>query len=237
MALPGHDHGSGCRTTLAAAATHALLPMPAPPSHHATAEATTEPSLENLLQQVRACTLCAPYLPLGPHPVLQAGARARILIASQAPGRKAHATGIPFDDASGERLRHWLQLPRQLFYERQLVAILPMGFCYPGQGASGDAPPRPECAPTWRTPLLAQLAQLQLTLAVGRYAIAWHLPEHRHRPLAEVIRASIQPGSKVLALPHPSPRNNIWLRQHPWFEAEALPLLRQRVAAALHGQI
>lgn len=189
--------------------------------------------LHEFLPRVRACTLCAPHLPLGPRPVLQAGSGARLLIASQAPGRKVHASGVPFDDASGERLRDWLRLPREVFYDETRVAIVPMGFCYPGKGASGDAPPRPECAPTWRAPLLALLPHIALTVAVGQYAIGWHLPASRGRPLAETVRASIQPGSRVIALPHPSPRNNGWLKHHPWFEAECLPLLRARVAQAL----
>jgi len=186
------------------------------------------------LPRIRACTLCTPHLPLGPRPVLQAGSGARILIASQAPGRKVHATGVPFDDASGERLRDWLQLPRELFYDPARVAIAPMGFCYPGKGASGDAPPRPECAPTWRAPLLALLPRIALTVAVGQYAIAWHLPQLRGRPLGEVVRASIAtPDAPVIALPHPSPRNNGWLKHNPWFEAEVLALVRARVAEAL----
>ncbi len=189
--------------------------------------------LQEFLPRVRACTLCAPFLPLGPRPVLQAGTSARILIASQAPGRKVHASGVPFDDASGERLRDWLQLPRELFYDERSVAIVPMGFCYPGKTASGDAPPRPECAPTWRAPLLALMPDVVLTLAVGTYAIGWHLPGSRGRPLAETVRASAAPDSPVVALPHPSPRNNGWLKHNAWFEAEWLPSVRARVAAAL----
>ncbi len=189
--------------------------------------------MKDLLHRVRACTLCAPVLPLGPRPVLQAGSDARILIASQAPGRKVHASGIPFDDASGERLRAWLGLPRPLFYDEARVAIVPMGFCYPGKGASGDAPPRPECAPTWRAPLLALMPRISLTLAVGQYAIGWHLPGARGKPLGETVRASMFADSPVVALPHPSPRNNGWLKHHPWFEAECLPALQARVAQAL----
>ncbi|SDM49281.1 Uracil-DNA glycosylase [Oryzisolibacter propanilivorax] len=189
--------------------------------------------LDPLLQRVRACTLCAPFLPLGPRPVLQAGTGARILIASQAPGTKVHASGVPFDDASGERLRDWLQLPREVFYDDQRVAIVPMGFCYPGRAASGDAPPRPECAPTWRAPLLARLPNVALTVAVGRHAIGWHLPGSRGQTLADIVRTSGAPDSPVIALPHPSPRNNGWLKHHPWFEAEWLPVVRARMAAAL----
>ncbi|MBS0507956.1 MAG: uracil-DNA glycosylase family protein, partial [Proteobacteria bacterium] len=136
-------------------------------------------SLPALLRRVRACTICAAHLPLGPRPVLQAGRSARILIAGQAPGRKVHASGIPFDDASGQRLRDWLGLTPEQFYDPARVAILPMGFCYPGKGASGDAPPRPECAPAWRAQLLAQLPQLAFTVVLGQYALAWHMPDER----------------------------------------------------------
>jgi len=193
-------------------------------------------ALPALLRRVRACTLCAPRLPLGPRPVLQAGAGARILIAGQAPGRKVHASGVPFDDASGERLRAWLGLERAVFYDAARVAILPMGFCYPGRGASGDAPPRPECAPAWRAPLLAHLPRLALTVVLGQYALAWHLPDARHGVTAAVRdwrRQLAGPGPHTVALPHPSPRNNGWLQHNPWFEAEVLPQVRARVAAAL----
>ncbi|MBN9367465.1 MAG: uracil-DNA glycosylase family protein, partial [Comamonadaceae bacterium] len=185
---------------------------------------------------VRACGLCAPLLLLCPRPVLQAGAGARILIAGQAPGRKVHASGVPFDDASGERLRAWLGLERAVFYDAARVAILPMGFCYPGRGASGDAPPRPECAPAWRAPLLAHLPRLALTVVLGQYALAWHLPDARHGVTAAVRdwrRQLAGPGPHTVALPHPSPRNNGWLQRNPWFEAEVLPQVRARVAAAL----
>ncbi|MFM9879339.1 MAG: uracil-DNA glycosylase family protein, partial [Burkholderiaceae bacterium] len=133
-------------------------------------------SLDALLTQVRACTLCAAHLPLGPRPVLQAGASARLLIVGQAPGRKVHASGVPFDDASGERLRAWLGIGPETFYDASQIALLPMGFCYPGTGPSGDLPPRPECAAAWREPLLALLPQVALTLVIGQYALAWHVP-------------------------------------------------------------
>ncbi|PZU39132.1 MAG: hypothetical protein DI574_07710, partial [Acidovorax sp.] len=191
-----------------------------------------------------------------PRPVLQADARARLLIVGQAPGRKVHASGIPFDDASGERLRTWLGLTRETFYDPARVAIVPMGFCYPGRGATGDAPPRPECAPAWRVPLLARLPNIALTVAVGQYALAWHLAARlpnialtvavgqyalawhlaacRGRPLGETVRGTCTlPDAPVLALPHPSPRNNGWLKRHPWFESELLPLVRARVATVL----
>jgi len=192
---------------------------------------TTE-SLDALLVRVRACQLCAAHLPLGPRPVLQAATGARILIAGQAPGRKVHASGIPFDDASGERLRAWMGISRTTFYDPHQVAILPMGFCYPGTGRSGDLPPRPECAPAWRQPLLDHLPAVQLTLVMGHYALAWHLPQQRGT-LTETVRQWRNHGPALLALPHPSPRNNGWLRNNPWFEEELLPELRARVALAL----
>ena len=194
---------------------------------------STEP-LDALLTRVRACRLCAAHLPLGPRPVLQAHASARILIAGQAPGRKVHASGVPFDDASGERLRAWLGMGREPFYDPRQVAILPMGFCYPGTGRSGDLPPRPECAPAWRQPLLDHLPAIQLTLVMGHYALAWHLPQQRGT-LTETVRQWRNHGPALLALPHPSPRNNGWLRNNPWFEEELLPELRARVSLALRG--
>ena len=196
--------------------------------------------LDALLSRVRACQLCAAHLPLGPRPVLQAHASARILIASQAPGRKVHASGIPFDDASGERLRAWMGVSRETFYDPRQVAILPMGFCYPGRGASGDLPPRPECAPAWRQQLLDHLPRVRLTLAIGHYALAWHLPEGYSRSgaggaLTDTVHQWPRHGSDLFPLPHPSPRNNGWLQRNPWFEAELLPPLRLHVAAALTG--
>ena len=189
-------------------------------------------SLDALLLRVRACTLCAAHLPLGPRPVLQAHTAARILIAGQAPGRKVHASGIPFDDISGERLRHWLGLSRERFYDPQQVAILPMGFCSPGTGPSGDLPPRPECAPAWRDALIARLPHIELTLVLGRHALAYHVPGAKGT-LADVMRGAASATDPVLVLPHPSPRNQLWLRRNPWFEAEQLPQLRTRVATVL----
>ena len=190
-------------------------------------------TLPKLLTEIRACRLCEAHLPLGPRPVLQAGASARILIASQAPGRKVHASGLPFTDASGDRLRDWLGMPPAVFYDASQVAIAPMGFCYPGTGRSGDLPPRPECAPQWRAPLLQALPHVQLTLVIGQYALDYHLPGPRGRSLTQVVQAWRSHWPTVVPLPHPSPRNNRWLRNNPWFEAELLPELRLRVAAVL----
>ncbi len=189
-------------------------------------------ALNLLLDDVRKCRQCERFLPLGPRPVLQVHPDARILIAGQAPGSKVHASGIPFDDASGDRLRDWLGLSKQDFYDEKKVAILPMGFCYPGAGKSGDLPPRPECAPLWRAKLLAQLTNLQLTLVIGKYAMGYHMPSV-HQTLTETVAQwrSYWPG--IVPLPHPSPRNNIWLAKNPWFSEELLPLLRNRVDEAL----
>ncbi len=187
-----------------------------------------------LLAEVRRCTLCAGHLPLGPRPVFQLHPQARILVASQAPGTKVHLSGVPFDDASGQRLRAWMGVSDATFYDPHQVAILPMGLCYPGKGLSGDLPPRPECAPAWRHRLLACLPNLQLTLVIGQYARAWHVPEARG-PLTETVRQWQARWPGVVVLPHPSGRNNGWFKINPWFEAELVPALRARVAAVLAG--
>ena len=186
-----------------------------------------------LLADIRACRLCADGLPHGPRPVVQFSRQARVLVAGQAPGRKVHDSGIPFDDASGDRLRAWMGVGRRVFYEPQNVAILPMGFCYPGTGKAGDLPPRPECAPAWREKLLAMADNIKLTVVVGAYARNWHLPGLRGKTLTEAVQADANGADGVFLLPHPSPRNNIWLRKNPWFEEDVLPKLKRRVAAAL----
>lgn len=191
-------------------------------------------SFDSLMARIRACRRCEAQLPLGPRPVLQASPAARLLIVSQAPGRKVHASGIPFDDPSGLRLRDWLGLDTTTFYDAQRVAIVPMGFCFPGSGKHGDRPPRPECAPTWHRPLMWQLQQVRLTLAIGQYAQAALLVGRRGRTLTDTVQAwreHLERG--VLPLPHPSPRNRLWLARNPWFAAELLPELRRQVAAAL----
>ena len=186
-----------------------------------------------LINEVRACTICAPFLPLGPRPIFQFNPKARILIVGQAPGRKAHAAGIPFSDASGDRLRRWLGVSRDEFYDETLFALLPMGFCYPGTGASGDLPPRPECAAQWRKPMLALLPDISLTLLMGRYAIDWHLPQERRKPLTGIVAGWRIHWPNLLVLPHSSPRNTYWLQQHKWFEAEAVPELQARVSGLI----
>ncbi|HEY9545400.1 MAG TPA: uracil-DNA glycosylase family protein [Solimonas sp.] len=189
-------------------------------------------TLPALLREIRACRLCAEQLPLGPRPVLQAHGDARILIASQAPGHKVHESGVPFDDASGERLRSWLGISRDVFYDARQIAIVPMGFCFPGTGKTGDLPPRPECAPAWRGRLMAHLPRLQLTLVIGRYAQLAYFPRDG-RTLTELVR-SWREHPAIMPLPHPSPLNNRWLKKHPWFEQEVLPPLRERVSEVLN---
>ena len=186
----------------------------------------------SLLTEVRACTICEAHLPLGPRPVLQLHPKARVLIAGQAPGRKVHESGVPFDDASGNRLREWLGVTREVFYDPQQIAILPMGFCFPGSGRSGDLPPRPECAPAWRTQLLGQLRHLEMTVVMGQYAQAYHFGE-ASSSLTELVRSWRTYWPRMIPLPHPSPRNNLWLRRNPWFESEILPSLRKRVSDVL----
>jgi uracil-DNA glycosylase len=189
-------------------------------------------SFTSLLGEVRRCTICAGQLPLGPRPILQLHPLARILVAGQAPGRKVHESGVPFADASGDRLRDWMDITPEIFYDPRRVSILPMGFCFPGTGKAGDLPPRPECAPAWRDKLLLQLDQLRLTPVIGQYAQAYHFAD-----TSESVTATVRSWRKhwpnVVPLPHPSPRNNLWLRRNPWFEKELLPRLRARVAEVL----
>jgi uracil-DNA glycosylase len=189
-------------------------------------------SLSSLLSEVRACTICELDLPHGARPVLQLHAEARILIAGQAPGQKVHDSGVPFDDASGKRLREWLGVTRDVFYDPKQFAILPMGFCFPGSGKSGDLAPRSECAPAWREQLLSHLNQLQLTVVLGKYAQDYHFGE-ASSSVTDLVKGWRTYWPNTVPLPHPSPRNNIWLRKNPWFEVELLPSLRQRVSEAL----
>ena len=187
-----------------------------------------QPSLADLLTDIRACNLCQAALPHGVNPVLQINSAARILIAAQAPGRKVHETNVPFNDASGDRLRTWMGISRETFYDPAQVAILPMGFCYPGTGKSGDLPPRSECAPAWRAQLLQLLPNIELTLVIGTYAQRYHLPD-RPATLTQTVAAWQNYFPALIPLPHPSPRNNIWLKRNPWFEVQLLPVLQQQI--------
>ena len=189
-------------------------------------------AFNSILEKVQACTLCAAKLDHDVRPVLQVNPQARILIAGQAPGSRVHMTGIPFDDPSGDRLRDWMGIDNKTFYDAAKIAILPMGFCYPGKGNSGDLPPIPVCAETWRERLLAVMPDIALTLVIGQYAQAWHLG-HRERNLTETVRVWASYGEHIMPLPHPSPRNNIWLKKKAWFERDALPILKERVNQVL----
>ncbi|MDX2314652.1 MAG: uracil-DNA glycosylase family protein [Gammaproteobacteria bacterium] len=191
-------------------------------------------SLPSLLSEIRACTICTPHLPLGPRPVVQLSAKARVLIAGQAPGRKVHESGVPFDDASGNRLREWLGVTQEVFYDPKQFALVPMGFCFPGTGRSGDLPPRPECARAWREQLLGHLRQVELTLVLGQYAQTYHFGKSSSS-LTDLVKSWRSHWPQMVPLPHPSPRNNLWLRRNPWFEAELLPPLRERVSELLDG--
>jgi uracil-DNA glycosylase len=189
-------------------------------------------NLSQLLRDVRGCRLCEEDLKDGVRPVLQVHSAARILIAGQAPGRRVHESGVPFDDQSGNRLREWLKVDHAAFYDSKQFAILPMAFCFPGTGKSGDLPPRAECANAWRDVILEQLPSIRLTLVIGRYSMRWHLPTETGN-VTETVANWRTYGPTAIPLPHPSPRNNIWLKRNSWFELELLPYLRQRVSKVL----
>ncbi len=193
----------------------------------------TSAALRRLLDEIAACRVCAAHLPFPPRPVVRASATAPLLIVGQAPGRRVHETGIPWNDPSGDRLREWLGMTREEFYDTRRIAIIPTGFCYPGKGKHGDLPPRPECAPLWHPRLRALLPNLRLTLLVGGYAQAYYLGNRRKPSLAETVRAWRDDLPEFMPLPHPSPRNQRWFQQHPWFEQEVIPALRKRIAAVL----
>ena len=193
-------------------------------------------TLPTLLAEIRACTVCGSSLPLGPRPVLQAGVSARLCIVGQAPGRKVHETGIPWDDPSGGRLRAWLGLTETQFHDPTRVAIVPMGFCYPGRlPGGGDAPPRPECAPLWQPRVTAAFHRVELVLLVGGWGQAWHLGDRARPTLTQTVAAWRDYLPRHFPLPHPSWRNTGWLNRNPWFADEALPELRRRVAILLAG--
>jgi uracil-DNA glycosylase len=190
--------------------------------------------LEALLREVRACTICAPFLPLGPRPVVRGKATARLMIISQAPGTRVHETGISFNDRSGDVLRGWLGIERETFYDERRIAIVPMGFCYPGRDKrGGDLPPRKECAPLWQARLGVAFPDIRLRVLAGSYAINWHLRGRTRATMAETVKAWRDYLPDFLPLPHPSWRNVLWMRKNPWFEAELVPELRERVRELL----
>ncbi|MSP87860.1 MAG: uracil-DNA glycosylase family protein [Alphaproteobacteria bacterium] len=188
-----------------------------------------------MLAEARACRLCVDHLPLGPRPVLRASVTARLLIVGQAPGTRVHATGIPFNDPSGDRLRDWLGIGPDIFYDESRVAIMPSGFCYPGRGRGGDLPPRPECAPTWHPRLLPLMPEVKLTVLIGAYAQAYYLGDRQAATLTETVQRWRDYLPDFLPTPHPSPRNLLWLwlRRRPWFEVDIVPELRRRVRKLL----
>ncbi|MCW8834384.1 MAG: uracil-DNA glycosylase family protein [Colwellia sp.] len=190
-----------------------------------------------LIKQVKSCTLCQTFSAIEANPVLQVSPSAKVLIAGQAPGIKVHQSGIPFDDKSGERLRAWLGVSPDIFYNKAHIAILPMAFCYPGKGASGDLPPRPECADKWRKQILSQLPNIELVIAIGSYAQDWHLPNKTEKTLTDTVKNwqyyVNNTTPTTLPIPHPSPRNNIWLKRNDWFEKDVIPTLQLRVSKVL----
>lgn len=189
--------------------------------------------MPGLIDEIRACTHCAADLPAGPRPIVQFGATARIVIIGQAPGTRVHESGVPWDDASGERLREWTGLTLDIFYDAGRVALVPMGFCYPGTGPTGDLPPRPECAPLWHERVLATLPTDRLTLLVGSYAQERYLPAARRQSLTQRVKAFASFGPGLFPLPHPSWRSTGWMKKNPWFEADVLPALMAQVGARL----
>ncbi|MDZ4801446.1 MAG: uracil-DNA glycosylase family protein [Bryobacteraceae bacterium] len=206
-----------------------MEPIVAIRRRHALKAATGYSTLDTLLAAVRDCRVCEQHLPLGPRPVLRAGATSRLLIVGQAPGARVHATGIPWDDRSGERLRTWLGMDSSAFHDESRTAIIPMGYCYPGRGKGGDLAPRRECAELWLNPLLTRLPQIELTLLIGQHAQRHFLGGHRKQSLTATIRAWREYAPQFLPLPHPSPRNAPWFKRNPWFEEQVVPVLRARI--------
>lgn len=192
-----------------------------------------ERNISTLVARIESCRHCE-NLPLGPRPVLRVSATARLVVAGQAPGTRVHQTGVPFADLSGERLRDWMGIDEATFYDRKRINIIPMGFCYPGRNArGGDLPPRPECSALWHHELFGMIASPKLVLVIGQYAQAWHLGDRRGRTLTETVGNWKSYLPQYLPMPHPSPRNNNWLRRNPWFEDQVIPELRRRVSEIL----
>ncbi|MFC4722765.1 uracil-DNA glycosylase family protein [Geojedonia litorea] len=189
--------------------------------------------MEVLLNDIRQCSICAKHLPLGPRPVAEAHTESKIVIIGQAPGTKVHASGVPWDDASGKQLRNWLNVSDEVFYDSTKFAIIPMGFCYPGKGKSGDLPPRPECAPQWHQPLFEHMPKVKLILLIGTYAQNYYLKEKAKDTLTETVANFKTYLPDYFPLPHPSPRNRFWLSKNPWFDKEVLPVLKTKVHALI----
>lgn len=189
--------------------------------------------LEQLLSEIRDCTICKDLLPHSPRPIVTGTESSKIVIIGQAPGRKVHESGVPWDDKSGELLRSWLDIAKEQFYDRSLVALVPMGFCYPGKGKSGDLPPRPECALHWHDRVISELKSVKLTILIGQYAQKHYLKDRFKGTLTESVRSFEEFMPDCFLLPHPSPRNRIWLKKNPWFEIELLPRLQKVVSSTI----
>ena len=185
--------------------------------------------MKELLKEIRSCSVCADFLPLGPRPIVAANEQSKIAIVGQAPGSKVHKTGVPWDDPSGKQLRKWLGVTDDEFYNEELFALIPMGFCYPGKGKSGDLPPRPECAPMWHEELFGQMPNLKLIVLIGQYAQHYYLGDKMDKNLTETVRNYKNHLPSYFVLPHPSPRNRFWLIKNPWFEDVVLPELKKRI--------
>lgn len=191
--------------------------------------------MDKLLRKIKKCTLCKAYLPLEPSPILSFSKTSKVMIIGQAPGIRAHETKIPWNDPSGDRLRLWLGMSKEEFYDEKKIAITPMGFCYPGKAKSGDKPPRPECGPLWMPPILDHLTEVKFKILIGQYALKYFLDISKKVNLTELVRTWPVGQDEIIILPHPSPRNNIWLKKNPWFENEILPLVKAKVAEVLKG--
>jgi uracil-DNA glycosylase len=186
-------------------------------------------TVQSLIKEIRACTNCAVDLPLGPRPIVSFSRNSKILLVGQAPGTRVHETGIPWNDPSGERLRNWLDVSNEQFYDPDKIAIVPMGFCYPGRGKSGDNPPRPECAPLWMERIRSSLPNIEMTVLIGQYALNYFLGAKKKRTLTETVKSWREYFPEFVVLPHPSPRNNIWLKKNQWFERELVPEISEIV--------
>lgn len=189
--------------------------------------------MEHLLSEIRSCQVCLPHLELGANPILTAHPESRIVLIGQAPGAKVHKTSIPWDDKSGDNLRDWIGINKETFYNPKEIALIPMGFCYPGKGKSGDLPPRKECGPLWHEAVLSKMKNVQLTILVGQYAQTYYLKEKTERTLTETVKNFKNYQPEFFVLPHPSPRNNIWQAKNSWFQEQVIPKLRETVAEIL----